>query len=142
MTALGLSKQQWRTFRKAFGQLNSGPGHSPCFTAGQLLATRVAQFVTERLHAPQTILSPLADQLFSACDSAPWPQLERSRIAIDFGENGVELLQLEMAPRRSALAVIVELRPLIVGLRERLLEVDVDEQSSLAFPPMVAGGRQ
>ena len=142
MSALGLTKQQWRTFRKALGCLNSGSGHAPCFSAGQLLATRTAQFVTERLQAPLTILSPLSGQLFCACESAPWPQLERSKIAINLEGNAVELLPVEQTAGRAPIMVIVELRPLIVGLREKLLEADVDDQSSLTFTPMVAGGRQ
>ena len=142
MSALGLTKQQWRTCKKALDPLNIGPGHAPCFSAGQLLAARVAQFVTIRLQAPFAILSPLSTQLFSLCESAPWPQLERSRIAVDLSGNAVELLQFEQVPTRTTLVLIVELRPLIIELREKLLEADVDGQSSLAFPPMVAGGRQ
>lgn len=142
MSALGLTKQQWRTCKKAVGSLNSGPGHAPCFSAGQLLATRIAQFVADHLQAPLTILSPVAAQLFSLCESAPWPQLERSKIAINLSTNAVELLQLEYSPASAPLTVVVELRPLIVGLRGKLLEADVDSQSSLSFPPMVAGGRQ
>ncbi|MEX0809126.1 MAG: hypothetical protein WD044_10400 [Dongiaceae bacterium] len=142
MCTLGLTKQQWRTYRKALHRLNSGPGHAPCFSAGQLLAARAAQFVAHRLQVPLTVLSPLSGQLFSACESAPWPQLERSKIAIDLSGNAVELLLVEQMPARVPIAVIIELRPLISGLREKLLEVDVDDQSSLAFPPMVAGSRQ
>ncbi len=142
MGALGLTKQQWRTFRRALGCLNSGPGHAPCFSAGQLLATHVAQVVVERLQVSLAVLSPLSGQLFRACESGPWPQLERSKVAIDLGGNAVELLPVEHMPGRAPIILIVELRPLIVGLREKLLEVDVDDQSSLAFPPMVAGGRQ
>ena len=142
MSALGLTKQQWRTFRKAIVCLNSGPGHAPCFSSGQLLATRAAQFIAEHLQAPLAVLSPMSTQLFNVCESAPWPQLERSKIAIDFGGNVVELLSVEQMPIRASIAVIVELRPLILELRGKLLEADVDDQSSLAFPPMVAGGRQ
>ena len=68
--------------------------------------------------------------------------MERSRIAVDLSGNAVELLQFEQVPTRTTLVLIVELRPLIIELREKLLEADVDGQSSLAFPPMVAGGRQ
>jgi hypothetical protein len=142
MSALGLTKQQWRTFRKALGCLNSGPGHAPCFSAGQLLATRTAQFVAERLQAPLGILSPLSAQLFSACESVPWPQLERSKLAIDLCGNAVELLPIEQMPRRAPITLVVELRPLIASLRAKLLEADLDDQSSLTFPPMIAGGRQ
>lgn len=142
MNALGLSKQQWRTFKKAFDWLESGPGHAPCFSAGQLLAARAAQFIGTRLHAPLAILSPLSRQLFSACESAPWPQLERSKIVLNLSGSAVDLLPVDQVPRRGPIIVIVELRPLIAGLRAKLLEVDVDNQSSLSFPPMVAGGRQ
>ncbi len=142
MSALGLTKQQWRTFRKAFTCLNSGPGHAPCFSAGQLLATRAAQFIAERLHAPLALLSPLSAELFNACEGAPWPQLERSKIAIDLNGTTVELLPVDQMPLRAPFSVVVELRPLIVELREKLLEADVDNQASLTFPPMVAGSRQ
>jgi len=142
MTALGLSKQQWRTFRKALGCLNSDSGHAPSFTAGQLLATRVAQYVGENLHASLTVVAPLSAQLFRICESAPWPQLERSKIALYVAQGAVELLPLEQIPRRGPIVVIVELWPLISGLREKLLEAAADDQPSLAFPPMIAGGRQ
>lgn len=142
MSALGLTKQQWRTYRKALGRLDSGPGHSPRFSAGQLLAIRAAQFIADRLQAPLAFLSPVSGQLFDVCESAPWPQLERSKIAIDIGGNALELLSIEQAPGCAPIVVIVELWPLVAELREKLLEVDVDNQANLAFPPMVAGGRQ
>lgn len=142
MNALGLTKQQWRTFRKALVCLNSGSGHAPCFSAGQLLATRAAQFIAEHLQTSVVILSPLSAQLFSVCENAPWPQLERSKIVVDLNRNAVELLPVEQMPGPAPITVVVELRPLIFELREKLLEADVVDQSSLSFPPMVAGRRQ
>lgn len=79
MDALALSKQQWRTFRKALPQLNSGPGHAPCFSAGHLVAVAVAQRIIEATSGSLAALSGASEQLFAVLTAASWPHLERSQ---------------------------------------------------------------
>ncbi len=142
MTALGLSKQRWRTFRAALSPLESGPGHAGCFSAGHLVAASVAQVVTDRLGAPLSTLTPIAGPLFAACTNAPWFQLERSRISIFLDEEQVELMSPDMPISSASLAIIVALEPITRALRQRLLDVDIDPQHNLAFAPLIASGQR
>ncbi len=142
MTALGLSKQRWRTFRTALAPLETGPGHAACFSAGHLVAASVAQAVANRLGAPISTLTPVADQLFSACTGAPWFQLERSRISIFLDEQRVELAAPDAPLAPANLGIVVTLEPITRMLRERLLDVDSDPQHNLAFAPVIASGQR
>ena len=142
MTALGLSKQRWRTFRAALSPLESGPGHAGCFSAGHLVAASVAQVVTDRLGAPLSTLTPIAVPLFAACTNAPWFQLERSRISIFLDEEKVDLVSPDMPIPSASLGIIVALEPITRALRERLLDVDIDPQHNLAFAPLIASGQR
>jgi len=140
MTALGLTKQQWRTYRAALPELNKETGRAACFKAGDLLATSVAQVVTEGLGCSLSKLTPLSAEIFKLCGETAWPQLERSHFLLDINTECVTLVSEGMAPVN--LSVCVALDPLIARLRKALLNIESDPQRSLTFPLMVAGGKQ
>ena len=141
MTALSLSKQQWRTYRRALPRLNPEAGRSACFNAGDLLAAAVVQIATAALQMPASAFSPVAEALFDLCSAHPWPRLERAHLMLIPSDGRVVLVDPEQRVPACTLAVIVELAPLAAGLRERLLAAGSDPQHDLAFPPLVAGGR-
>lgn len=141
MAALSLSKQQWRTYRHAIGALNVGEGRAACFTVGDLLATRIIQRASDTLQMSVSSLSCVAGELFKICGSHPWILLERSSVALVLDDGRAVLLDIDQHPPACKLAILIELRPLVVTLRERLLAGGGDPQHELAFPPMVAGGR-
>ena len=141
MAALSLSKQQWRTYRRALPRLNAETGRSACFSAGDLLATAVAQSASVALQMPVSALSPVADGLFEVCSSHPWIRLERASLVLILDEGRVALLDSDQRPPVCALALMIDLKPLVADLRERLLAAGSNPQRELAFPPMIAGGR-
>lgn len=140
MTALGLSKQQWRTYRAALPELNKEAGRAACFGAGDLLAASVAQVVTDTLGCPLSKLTPLSAAIFKLCAETAWPQLERSLLVLDINTKRVTCLSEGVA--HADLSICVALDPLITRLRKALLDVEPDPQRSLSFPLMVAGGKQ
>ena len=91
---------------------------------------------------PLSTFTPLATQLFDLCAAAPWPQLERSSLLIDFEQRGVELVDQDRTIPFTSLALVIELAPLVAELRQHLLAGEPDPQRDLAFPPMLAGMRQ
>lgn len=141
MSALSLSKQQWRTYRQALAPLNLEGGHSACFTAGDILATAIVQSVASTLQMPISRFAAMADALFLVCGNHPWPRLERSCLLFTIDDGRLMLLDHEQPPPSCDVAIIVRLQPLIDSLRETLLMGAKDAQRDLAFPPMVAGGR-
>jgi len=141
MAALSLSKQQWRTYRRALLPLAAETGRSACFSAGDLLATAIVQSAAIGLQMPVPVFSPVADELFDLCSAYPWPHLERASLALLLGEGRVLLLDNDQRLPSCSLAVLVELGPLVADLRERLLAAGSNLQHDLAFPPMLAGSR-
>lgn len=141
MAVLSLSKQQWRTYRQALPQLNAEAGRSACFSVGDLLATAVVQSAAAALQMPVSALSSVADGLFDVCSAHPWIRLERASLVLILDDGRALLLEGDQRPPACALALLIELRPLVAELRERLLAAGTDTQQDLAFPPMVAGGR-
>lgn len=142
MTALSLSKQQWRTYRQALEPLNKDRGRLPCFTAGDLLATAIVQYATSILSAPVSAFSEVAVPLFHTCGRYAWPHMERSHLHIGLEEKLVELIDTEQDVRPRGVGLLVPLAPLARGLRGTLLAAGPNPQQDLAFPPMVAGARR
>lgn len=141
MSAFSLSKQQWRTLKATLPELNVGAGHAPCFSAVHFLAVGVVKSVTETLNVSASLFSPLSSALFNACSGESWPQLERSVMTLSFEPPAVVLSNSDTYLSSQSLLISLPLRPIIGSLREKLLDVDVEDQRSLVFPPMVAGGR-
>lgn len=142
MAALSLSKQRWRTYRQALPQLTPDAGRSACFTAGDILAAAVVQSAAAALHSPVSVFSPLAAALFELCSAHPWPRLERAHLVLAPADGQVVLVDPEQRLGTGAVSLVVPLGPLVADLRERLMADGSNPQHDLAFPPMVAGGRQ
>jgi hypothetical protein len=141
-SAFCLSKQQWRSYREALSPLAKDQGRSACFTAADLLATSVVHRVSTSLSIPLSVFTTIAAPLFELCAAWPWPQLERSNLVIDLQSNRVELVDGERRITGAAVALFVELAPLVAELRQHLLAGAVDPQRDLTFPPMIAGTRR
>ena len=141
-SAFRLSKQQWRSYREALPPLARDQGRSGCFTSADLLATSVVHRVSTSLSVPLPTFTDVATPLFELCAACPWPQLERSSLIINFGSLGVELVDHERRIKAAAVALLVELAPLVAELRQHLLAGVPDSQRDLAFPPMIAGMRR
>jgi len=141
-SAFRLTKQQWRTYRDALPPLAKDQGRSSCYTANDLLAASVIHRAASSLMMPLSAFSSIATALFGLCATAPWPQLERSSLLIDFERRHVELVDQDRAITSAPLALLIELAPLVVQLRQHLLAGEPDPQRDLAFPPMLAGIRR
>lgn len=142
-TALGLTKETFRYWKRDMPALAAVAGRSPCFGPGDLVATAVAKRVTDIGGVPVSRLSKLAPNLFSLCRDTPWPQLERLSAHLFLHSGRVLLVEPGTPPTSDEPVFIVPLRPVIRRLRERLLAVDSAEQPSLALPPVaVSSGRR
>lgn len=141
-TAFGLSKQQWRSYRGALAPLTRGRGRAACFSPTDLLATSVIHRLSTRLSIPISVFSVVAEPLFDLLAIFPWPQLERSILHFDIEQSSVELLERDRGMSPAIIALLIELAPLIAELRAQLLADFQDPQLDLAFPPMIARGRQ
>jgi hypothetical protein len=149
--AVSITPETYRHWKKTLGPLRRASGHSPCFSAGDLVAVALIRLLTVDLGVRIGTLTPIGEPLFELCNRATWPILERSKLIVDLPG-----AQLELSPELSETTsdrpfITIPLRSVMAGLREQLLaESDDHEQPSLRFPPFpvgdasttVRGGRQ
>ncbi len=134
--AVEIPQQTYRHWKKALAPLRRERSHSPCFTAGDLVAVAVIRVLSVEMAIRVGSLTPIAHALFELCNSAPWPALERGKLLIDFSNKQVQFHpELASALSGGPLA-IVPLRPIVTTLRNRLLAADEpNSQEMLRFPP-------
>lgn len=142
--ALGLTKETFRYWKRDLPALAGVVGHSPYFSAGDLLATAICKLVTEKAGVPVSRLAPFATELYAHCREASWPQLERLAAVFNFSANSVYFTKSPNVTEWREVIVFVPLRPLIDQLRQHLLVGTEGVQPGLALPPvsMSAGVRK
>ncbi len=134
--AMVIPQETYRHWKKALIPLRRGSGHSPCFTAGDLLAVAVVRVLTDGFAIRVGALSTIADSLFEACNAVSWPTLERSKLIADLANGRLQIRpELENAIFEEPV-LVVPLRPLVSHLRDALLtDGGAESQETLRFPP-------
>lgn len=134
--AVGLGQETYRHWKKALAPLRREAGHSPCFTAGDLLATAIVKILVTEYGMRVSALSALADGVFGQCNSRSWPMLERSMIVLDIAGERVSIQSEGSGLALDGPAMVVPLATLIESLRHTLLAGGDDGQEMLRFPPV------
>jgi hypothetical protein len=135
-SAAAIAPETYRHWKKALAPLRRQKGHSPCFSAGDLLAVAVVRVLAIDFEMRVSALGPLGEELFSLCNSAPWPTLERGRLMIDMPGRIVQFQPEARAPLAEMPALLVPLRPILTRLRDQLLAAgEPENQTTLRFPP-------
>ena len=135
-SAVGIPPETYRHWKKALAPLRRDRGHSPCFTAGDLVAVAVVRVLSVDMAVRVGSLTQIAETLFKLCNSAPWPILERGKLLFDFSNAQVQFHPELAGTLSEGPLAIVPLRSIIAHLRDRLLAAgELDTQEMLRFPP-------
>lgn len=134
--AVEIGQETYRHWKKALAPLRREARHSPCFTAGDLLATAIVKILVGEYGMRVGVLSALADSLYEECNARSWPALERSVLMLDVGARRVLTRSEGSGLVLDEPAMIVPLRTIIGKLRRTLLAGDGDGQEMLRFPPV------
>lgn len=134
--AVGIGQETYRHWKKALPPLRRQAGHSPCFTAGDLLATAIAKILVSDYGMRVSTLSALAEGVFRECNSRSWPALERSVAVLDIAGGRVAFQSEGSGLALDRPAMVVPLGTLIESLRRTLLAGDDGGQEMLRFPPV------
>lgn len=132
--AVGIGQETYRHWKKALAALRREAGHSPCFTAGDLLAAAIIKILVTDYGMRVSALTALADGLFEECNTRSWPTLERSLLVLDVAGAGVLIQSESSGLALDGPAMIVPLRTPIESLRSTLLAGDGSGQEVLRFP--------
>ncbi|MCI0430083.1 MAG: hypothetical protein L0210_06015 [Rhodospirillales bacterium] len=135
-SAASIAPETYRHWKKALAPLRRERGHSPCFTAGDLVAVAVVRALCLDLGIRVSALASIANALFDSCNNSPWAVLERGKFIFDIPRGQVQF-QPELATTLAEGALVtVPLRLIVTQLRDQLLTVTKSEdQQALRFPP-------
>jgi hypothetical protein len=134
--AVGIGQETYRHWKKAIAPLRREVGHSPCFTAGDLLATLILKILVSDHGMRVSALSALANSVFEECNSRSWPILGRSLVVLHIASGGVSIQSEGGGLVLDGPAMVVPLGTLMERLRRTLLAGDDDGQEMLRFPPV------
>lgn len=134
--AASISPETYRHWKKKLDPLRRARGHSPCFTAGDLVAVAVVRTLCLDLSIRVGTLAPIAYTLFDICNSLSWPVLERGMLVVDIPHEHLEFRSEIFNTFGERALVMVPLRLIVVQLRDQLLSISqLNEQQTLRFPP-------
>jgi hypothetical protein len=138
---LPISQDTYRHWKIILVPLSGRNGHTRCFSLGDLLAMAIIKTVAEEVGIRVGSLQSVAVELFAHCDSSSWAGLERSTFVIDQSRARVTSVPESQALTLDGLAIVLPCRPIIAGLRQRLLlGREEPEQELLRFPPTALPG--
>lgn len=133
---VGVPVETFRHWRTTLTGLTGKSGHSPCFTIGDAVGFAVVRQLVEGMGVRISVFADAGLSLFDVCNITPWHVLEASYLLIDIAGNGVErVTTLPPDPGVESL-VVVNLRPIMEGLRAHLMPSVPDPQGSLPFLPL------
>ena len=135
-SAVAISQQTYRHWKKALVPLRREARHSPCFTAGDLLAVAIVRTLTADFAVRVGAISAVADALFHTCNARPWPALERGKLVVDPANGRLEFQQETDHVVCGTPVLVIPLRPMVARLRCALMtDGGFDGQEPLRFPP-------
>ena len=120
--AVGIGQETYRHWKKALAPLRREAGHSPCFTAGDLVATAVVKILVAVHGMRVSTLSSVAESVFGECNSRSWPILERSLLILNIAGGSVSIQPEGGGLILDGPAMVVPLGTLIESLRAPYLQ--------------------
>lgn len=140
----GIPAQTLRGWREILPPIQGKNGYKACFTAGDALALKVVQRLTNEVGLPVGRLIPVSDELFSICQGGYWPALEKSYLQLDLSNNVLRAVPSKGFPLNiNASLLLLPIAEDIVQLRSALMPETTQQnpQQVLRFPPTsLAGG--
>lgn len=138
---VGLSVETLRAWRSVIPFLAERRGHSPIFTAGDMVAFAALAELVGTFGVRIGSIAEQAQTLFELCHTQSWITLEDCVVVIDAQSARLT----SPTGQRSTAAQTAWTSPcglFIARLRRKLSDVDQTEQGMLQFPPVAIGERR
>jgi hypothetical protein len=130
---VGISEETFRTWRKALTPLQGRPGHSPNFSAADVLALAAIEWMVHSLGIKISHLEMLAEDLFGACVRAAAPGMNAAYILV--AKNEVRLLpQQPLAFDMEEGVILIPVKMLLKSLNASMQKDIGNGQLNLPFP--------
>ncbi|MGE3993162.1 hypothetical protein [Pseudorhodoplanes sp.] len=123
-------------------------GYAPCFSTGDLLAAGILKRLTEECGVRIGFLKSISEEIVRLCNASSWAALENAFLHIDLPSGQCRIVKSGAVPTGSSAAILCELDPILIQLRDTLLRTQPgDNQFPLRFPlasvkPRARSGRR
>ena len=134
--AAGIPQETYRHWKKTLQPLRRRTGHSPSFTAGDMLAVVLVRTLSVDFAIRVSSISSVAEELFTTCNAASWPTLERSCLLVDIPNRSLQLSQDVHNTNFDVALLVIPLKPVVDRIHHAFLSPRSHEfQETLRFPP-------
>jgi hypothetical protein len=128
---VGISEEQFRSWRNAFAPLKARQGQSPQFGMGDVLAMAIVAELVESYGAKISKLVPIADQLFEVCTHLAGLNDHHATFLL-ISRNGVTTARTDAVSLIEA-SFVIPVTPLKSRIQQAVLTArGIDAQLSLA----------
>lgn len=132
---VAIPQETYRHWKKALPPILRGQSHSPCFTAGDLVATAVIRVLAIDMAIRVGRLKEISESLFDVCNRTSWPSLQRSTLLMDLAAPKLELVSEHESIGGRGPLVLIPLHSIVADLGTKLVAADPPEdQDTLRFP--------
>lgn len=122
-TAVGLTVEAYRHWKRVLPTFSSRKGHSAKFLIGDILAVAVLKRLTDICSINIGSLVNISDELFYLCNTVPFDELEKLNLHVDLKNDMCKTISLSGKFTSSDVFIIVPLTTVIFELRADLLEM-------------------
>jgi hypothetical protein len=119
---VGISVETFRHWKRVLPPFANRKRYVPCFTVGDLLAGRILRILTEGCGVRVGHLAKVSQEIVSVCNLAPWAALEDKTLAIDLLKGSCFLLKDGQQHCGSDFFLLCDMKPLMLDLRDALLQ--------------------
>lgn len=135
-SAVRLSKETFRHWKRVLPAFSSRKGHTPCFTSGDVLASAIIRSMTENCGVRVGHLADISKEIFDICNSQAWAALVDMVLVVDFVKGECQLLQGSNGIPLDSTLIVCALDPIIEQLRRELLPSESsNRRGHLYLPP-------
>jgi len=135
-SAVGLSLETFRHWKRVLPPFASRKGRTACFSTGDLLAAAIIRRLADTCGIRIGRLTEVSGRIVELCNSVPWPALENRVLLVDPTSYSARLVEDRRNIQTSGLAIICALTPIMSELRDTLLRLKSSTaQVALPLPP-------
>ena len=139
-TAIGLSKETFRHWKRILPAYAGDNGKGPRFSPGDVIASSVLRHVTEDCGIRIGHLANVSTMIFSICNENSWVVLQDRILVLDASRNTCALFENTSRIPTDSTVVVCPVGPIIQALQDALMQSHpVREQTRFHFPPTPVG---
>jgi hypothetical protein len=142
-TAVGVTEETFRYWRKVFDPIKGRRGYKPCFSFGEMLALSVVRVFIRSFDVATATVAEIAPSLFDLCKGETWLSRESWFLVFDPEVKSLTRLPDAALAKLRGPVMVVPCRPLADALKLKFTaDPELSRQMPLPLAPAVVKTRR